>query len=354
MRILKLYLLTVALSLLGLASCDLFTPKPEPGSRNYVWEIDTLYMPMNYISTVWGASPNNLWAMGAGGTHNDRLLHYNGTGWSTYTNEVIWCSGQTLFGFSEDDIWMGGQAGWLDHGAGIWHYDGIKWEQNFIYNPDETYHSIHINDIWGSSPDNVYACGTRVFFDGTNSWFKGFVLHYNGTDWQEIVRSDTNSQFLKIREEDDKVFVFSYGLNSNNFSNSDIEFYLVKNNEIEQIYSNKESVIDWAGLNSVNGKVYFIIDNNVFNYKNGVFNEFLSINMDNLYRHVCGRNKNDLFIPMSDGIVHYNGTDMEYIYQLPSTDMRFTGEPLVLERDIYYCISYPGENELILHGKLEE
>jgi len=49
----------------------------QPGARNYVWQLDTLDMPVNYISSVWGASPDNVWAVGGGGTEHDRLLHYD-------------------------------------------------------------------------------------------------------------------------------------------------------------------------------------------------------------------------------------------------------------------------------------
>ena len=66
----------------ALAVCNKQPTAPvplEPGSRNYTWKLDTLYMPMNYISSVWGAAPNDVWATGAGGTEYDRLLHYNGS-----------------------------------------------------------------------------------------------------------------------------------------------------------------------------------------------------------------------------------------------------------------------------------
>lgn len=355
MRILKLFLLTAGLSLLVLASCDLFTLKPEPGSRNYEWTLDTLYMPMNSLYSVWGASPDDVWAVGPGGTQYDRLLHYDGTRWSTYTNEIIWCDGQTLFGFSADDIWMGGNAGWRDRGAGIWHYDGNTWKKYYVYNPDEDYWGIYINDIWGNDPNDVYACGTRGFFDGTNEWLRGFVLHYDGTAWREIARADFNSQFLRIRKEDDKVFVFSYGKNYET-GDDDVEFYLVKEDSLVQIYSNKRSEIRRANLTSIDGKTYFTITNNVFLYSNSGFKQVLSINYENYYPGVHGRNKNDMFITMADGIVHYNGTDMQYLYNLPSTNMSLVDNPLILEKDIYYCLWYLSDYqyELILHGRLVE
>jgi len=127
--------------------------KPQPGRRDYVWTVDTLDMPMNWIDAVWGASPNDVWAVGAGGTYNDRLLHYDGEKWTTYTNERIWCTGNVLFGFSEDDVWMGGGGGWLSGGAGIWHYDGTKWSQNYVYDIQDS-PLMYVQDIWGPDPQD--------------------------------------------------------------------------------------------------------------------------------------------------------------------------------------------------------
>jgi len=355
MRILKLFLLTAGLSLLVLASCDLFTPKPEPGSRNYVWELDTLNMPMNSLYSVWGASPDDVWAVGPGGTQYDRLLHYDGTQWSTYTNEIIWCDGRTLFGFSADDIWMGGNAGWRDRGAGIWHYDGNKWEKYYVYNPDEDYWDIDIADIWGNDPNDVYACGMIGFYDGTNSSCYGFILHYDGAEWREIARADFNSQFLNIRKENDKVYVFSYGLDIET-GDDDVEFYLVKEDSLEQIFSNKRSEIRWAGLSSIDGKVYLIIDRDVYMYKRNRFEQFLHVDNEEFMRHVCGRTENDIFIPMYDGIVHYNGADMEYIYRFHDKNLRFASMPLILEKDIFFSILNLKSSvyEMVLHGRLLE
>lgn len=324
----------------------------EPGSRNYVWEIDTLYMPMNYISSVWGASPDDLWAVGGGGTKYDRLLHYNGTSWSTYTNEVISCTAYTLFGFSEDNIWMGGGAEWPDNGGAIWHYDGQKWEKYFVYDPDMSYNGILIRNICGNDPNDVYACGEIYTSHESTTIFRGFVLHYDGTSWNEIVRADFNSQFLSINEDDDNVYIFSFGIN---FDGADtVTFYTINNDSLHQIYSNTENIINWVGMTNIDGKEYFAIDEDIYLYKNKELKNVLSIEYDNFWWKVFGRNEKDIFFIMRDGYVHYNGTDMQYIYQLPSTDMRFVGEPLIINDHIYYCLRYPGFNDLILHGKLED
>jgi hypothetical protein len=151
------------------------------------------------------------------------------------------------------------------------------------------------------------------------------------------------------------VYVFSYGINYET-GDGDVEFYQVKDNELQQIYSSKRGIMNWAGITVVDKNTYFTIDNKVYQYKNGNFKEFLSVDNDNFYWHICGRNTNDIFIAMKDGIAHYNGTDMEYIYRFPIEGMGIIGHPLILDEDIFYGIVYPGTQwyNMILHGKMVE
>lgn len=330
-------------------------PEPlEPGSRNYTWKLDTLNMPMNYIESVWGAAPNDVWTTGRGGTEYDRLLHYDGVKWSTYTKETIWCSASTLFGFSADNVWMGGGAGWLAHGAGIWHYNGAQWSQNYVYDIEGSY-SISVEDIWGTTPNDVYACGAIGFHEeGKTDFCLGFVLHFDGKNWKEVVRAQPNSQFLRIKKEQNRVYVQSYEIDHESSAKEAITFYEVKGSKLKKIYSGKLINISWASHNVINGKVYFVIGQNVYRYLNGKMVEQLSIPYSNLVQQIWGRNELDLFFPMKDGLVHYNGTDMEYIYKFHSGYMSFMGIPIIFEKDIFICTRYKGGPwyNMVLHGRL--
>ena len=205
------------LSSFFILSCNPFKPtpdpEPEPGSRNYVWEIDTLHMPINYISAVWGASPNELWAVGAGGTDYDRLMHFDGESWSPYTKEAIYCAGRTLFGFDSNDVWMGGGVGYPVRGGGLWHYDGQIWKQEYLYLPDDRFYSVSIRNVWGESSNEIYACGTISYYDGVTECWRGFVLQYDGDNWIELAKANFNTQFVGVCKDDNGIFVQSYGIN---------------------------------------------------------------------------------------------------------------------------------------------
>src|SRR4030067_3774830 len=137
---------------------DPISPQPNPGRRNNVWKLDTLNMPMNYISSVWGAAPNDIWAIGSGGTYKDRLLHYDGINWSTYSKEAVLLCGFTIFGFNADNVWMGGGSE-VSRSAAIWHYNGTVWSENYVYDVESSY-IMEVYDIWGLNQNDIYACGS--------------------------------------------------------------------------------------------------------------------------------------------------------------------------------------------------
>lgn len=123
---------------------------------------------------------------------------------------------------------------------------------------------------------------------------------------------------------------------------------------LEQIYSNKESLIYWAGISRINDKVYFAIGKEIFTYDGNEFVLKLSTDNNKFYSKVFGRHEKDILWVMSNGFEHYNGNNQEYLYTLPSRDMDFYGEPLIIGDHIYCCMWYPGFEEMILHGYLEE
>ncbi len=104
-------------------------------------------------------------------------------------------------------------------------------------------------------------------------------------------------------------------------------------------------------MSSIDGKIFFLLGRELCRYQDDSFIHFFSFDYKKFSFHVCGRHEKDLFFGMQDGIAHYNGTDIEYIYKFPFETMRFTGSPLILDKEIFYCIRNYGEYyNLVLHG----
>ncbi len=350
----KISFLVISIVLFLLQSCKSPTGPVslQPGRRDYVWTTDTLDMEMNFIHTIWGSSPNDVWAMGAGGTAYDRLWHYDGSSWKPYNKEPIYCNGFSLFGYGPDNVWMGGGGSVQTNGASIWHFDGKNWTPNFIYNVSGSY-LVTILNINGSQPNDVYACGDIGYYDGKTSSNVGFVLHYDGKQWKEIVKGTLNHEFSKIGEENGKAYIYS-AIESPLSSNDDsLLFYELNDGILSDIYSNSEGIIHWINFFHIYDQMYFLLDRNVCFFKEGRFITRFSINEPEFQYYLFGRNEKDIFLNMKDGLAHYNGEDVQYLLNYPKYSRSF-GEAAVFEKDVFqvYVDQISGKN-MVLHGKLK-
>jgi hypothetical protein len=79
----KKILLLPILLLLTVFSCKENPTAPliddlQPGSRDYIWTVDTLYAEDYFsIAAMWGSSANDIWAVAVGTSSKDCLWHYD-------------------------------------------------------------------------------------------------------------------------------------------------------------------------------------------------------------------------------------------------------------------------------------
>ncbi len=110
-------------------------------------------------TAFWGASGSDVWAVA---DSPERLLHWDGTAWSTdpmtfATDEQL----EQMWGSSPTDVWITSRQGRL------YHYDGVAWTV-----ADSL--TTELDGIWGSAADNIWTVGngagnqsTQLFaFDG--------------------------------------------------------------------------------------------------------------------------------------------------------------------------------------------
>jgi len=340
-------LFIVFITAIVLYSCNDNSVNPidnlQPGRRDYVWTVDTLNMPMNVVQTIWGSSPADVWAVGPGGTAADRLFHFDGTKWEKW-KEPVRCTGATLFGFSKDDVWMGGGDG------NIWHFDGTSWTQNFIYKPVNA-QIVLIKNIWGTNSNDVYAVGVVVY--DAQYLQRGFILHFDGFNWKEVYRANTYSQYQRIRKEGNNIFI--QGVKVGYTVSDTTEFYQLNGNNLKTIYSNSREEIYTGRLNLVDNKVYFTIGRNIFRYLNGVFEKRLSFSNPNYGYAVWGRSEKDLFVRMINGVAHYNGTDLVYMKTFSNNFTSVVNSPVIFKNEVFFAVpDYINKVNLVLIGKLKE
>lgn len=338
-------LLISALIIVVINSCGEGITEPQPGRRDYVWTVDTLITHFNTIQDMWGNSNNNIYVVGPGGEGDDRIWHYDGKKWNKivkYAPPGI----KAIYGFSNSNIWFSGFDG------NIYNFDGTNWELNFTYKPQKSFHSIIITDIYGNSPSEIYAVGV-TFYDESNTQ-RGFVLKYNGVDWKEIYEANYNSQFLNIRKDKDKVMIFGIKSGFNERVDT-LVFWQLSNNNLREIYSSSADKITFANFSQIGNDHYYIIGKDINRYENDKFIKVMSITEPNFAYAVFGRSEKDFFVNMIDGLAHYNGTNIEYLYRFKYPFTYLLHEPFISENEVFYILyEAPTKLNLILHGKLKE
>ena len=102
---------------------------------------------------IWGTSPSDVWAVGAGGT----IAHYDGAGWKL-SHSGTYADLNGIWGSSTTDVWAVGTGGTLVH------FDGTSWSS--VASPTTS----SLNAIYGTSTTDIYAVGdddTRLHWNGT-------------------------------------------------------------------------------------------------------------------------------------------------------------------------------------------
>jgi len=312
---------------------------PPPGRRDYVWTVDTIKVPFFIIERIWGSSPDDVWIVGPGGGLDQTIWHYDGIRWKT-DGISRGISPNCIWGFSRDNIWIAGSEGQ------IWHYNGIRWERNYHYVRDDYY---AFQEIWGDAPDNIYALG----FTETNGVRRASMLRYNGDMWKELYVPPFSYSFIRMRKDtkgSKNLFIYGIGRDSNQKIISAIFEYNGKTiSKIFETYFNQKTN---PHIQEIRDKIYILIGNTINKYINNQFVPFYAIELQNFGGQFWGRNENDIFFRMLDGIVHYNGITSEYIYKF-NTSVSIS-DAIIFKNTVYFIATdFNNNNNLIFKGVLQ-
>jgi hypothetical protein len=111
------------------------------------------------LQSMWGAGPNDLWAVGDKGT-----IRHISNGSSTQWEIVASGTSETLhsvWGSAANDVWAVGESGT------ILHFDGVSWKPSVGSFPINKKRP-HLYGVWGSAANDVWIVGD------------GVALHHDG------------------------------------------------------------------------------------------------------------------------------------------------------------------------------
>ncbi len=337
-------LITVLLTLLifvNINSCNGITePELQPGRRDYVWEVDTIKIPFNVLGRLWVNNANDIWAVGSGGGLDQTIWRYNGVSWKTDgISRPI--APITVFGFSSNDVWFGGSEGV------IWRYNGSKFYSSLNFKPTPNWVYSGFHDLFGSSAKDLFAVG---WLD-SNKVRYGKIFHFNGSNWKLLNISSKGDDFMQIRKgkNDSKYYLWSW--RSDNINSDSVRIYSFDGIKLQELHRGLMNDTHGAFIETINGKVYFGIDNAVYTYENGKFAKRFDVNNPNFTQGLNGRNERDIFLSMWDGVAHYNGENIEYIFKENHLMLR---DIKVLENKVYLLFNDLGKDlSIIYRGTLK-
>lgn len=324
-----------------LISCNTTEPTDDikPGRRDYTWTADTVKIPFNDLTRIWGSASNDVWAIGSGGGLDQTIWHYDGINWKTdgISRGII---PNSVFGFSSSDVWLAGSEG------KIWHYDGDVWAFNYEFRKNGFV--IGFSDIWGDAPNNIFAIG---YADSAENR-KGILLHYNGNIWVEKRIQKYDTEFVRIKR--DKTNSKYYLLGLGGASITIVSMYEYDGGTfIKRIYNENYSMENNAIPQLIDQKVFFLIGNNINTYENGDFKTYLNIYAPNFGGQIWGRSIKDIFLRMYDGIAHFNGENIEYLFSFSPNNFIFINDAAVFEYELFILSTdYNRDQNIIYRGKL--
>lgn len=328
--------------LIALAGCDLLRSddpdKPlTPGRRDYVWKVDTLSSPPGgFVSDMWGSSPDNVWAVLDGGF--PRLWHFDGSKWSGWP-EFFSSSFHSVYGFASNDVWLGGGDGQIHH------FDGQEWKLNYKHQIDGMGGPM-ILDIWGSSPTNIYAAG--VVEDGGPP-YRGFLLHYNGNKWQELVVTDFDVQFGRVLK---GVYIDAIKPVYNGAAPDTIVFYHFGDGRLRELYS-QSTDRGKITMHSIGNEPYFLFNQNIHRRISGKFKPILTSLKSSIYGF-GGRHEKDIFLFDNVDVFHHDGeTTVPFTALRPLP--RGVYRALFFEQDVFLVVwDFESGTTLIYNGTLTQ
>ena len=121
------------------------------------------------LLSIDGRSTKDIWSVGADKGAGPIALHYDGSAWTrivTQTRGTLWW----VHAFSDGTVYAAGA------GSTILRWDGTSFQRM----PTPGVSSYTVFGVWGRAPDDAYAVGSISGRDG-------FVWHYDGSAWSEVL-----------------------------------------------------------------------------------------------------------------------------------------------------------------------
>lgn len=288
-----------------------------PGRRDYTWFVDTIYAGGNYVNGIDGVSPNDVWVITNAGDFSQTFYHFDGTNWlNDGINRSI--APNAIRAFTSHDVWAVGIGG------DIWHYNGTSWNQNTKIQPPNTNY-YDLEGVDGNSSVDQYAVG-NLSFNGDDLF--PLIYHYNGSSWTRInIQNIVDCDFYKIRfYAQDHALILGSTHKPDGSTPDSSQIFMFDGEHLQEIYSALENREGLAYFTNIpNGII--ILRGVQLTYFDGIHEQEIFTVQNSLFvNSIEARNVKDIFLGMSDGIAHYNGSDVQFLLKF---NLNFRGFEII-------------------------
>jgi len=317
-------------------------PPPPPGRRDYTWTVDTIKANPGdqiYLFSLWGSSPSDVWAVGHADASDLSKWHFDGTKWQRDSSRLS-SNLESVFGFAQNDVWACDAPG-----GNILHYDGVHWNL-FGHYALPGFYSLALNNIWGKSPNDIYAVGGADSLTGNG--YKGIIMHYDGASWRFINIQNIKIGFSWIKRDNSTGGNFVMGTRFEPTGDS-VKIFTFRDQALSQIYVGTDGSLSF---NSIDERVFFTDSRRILLFSDtsfSVLHDFSNANVR--LGFLYGRGDKDIIaggtLDGKRGVLQFNGTDVQMIYETPLSIFSM----LLLPKDVF-ILAHDSAYPIIIHGVL--
>lgn len=346
----KILFALIAISFLTINSCKDDITKPitppveiKPGSRNYEWKEYILETPPNersIVRSIFGASPNDIWAVANASLSMLQVWHFDGSSWTESGGRVIHRDETSVWGSSASDIWISNIEGRLMH------FDGEEWKfitQLKVYG----YDYVLIDQLWGVNSNEIYASGfCNNPWPVTKEKEYGVVFKYKNNEWKKLDLPVRYMNFVRVRKDKEGILY----INGSDHGTPLYAIFSYDGTTFNEVLTSDEILI----LNNIGERVFVGKGKKLYELKNGTCELWTDFSETEFKMGLLGgRSMKDFFSLSNNGIGHYNGTDFKHIYDL--NPLAYVYPTLLFEKEIFFTVADFNINRTrVIHGKLKE
>lgn len=233
---------------------------------------------------------------------------------------------------------------------GIWHFNGAGWIEDTIFTVNGE-NRIVLDNMWGESTNSLFAFGAYPDSNGLAN--NSVIVHYSDGKWTMLNTDGIHGIVENLFKDryDNKIYLQT--ITAGRHSPDSTFIYENTERKFTKIYGNIFSKGLTGDISLVNGVVYFVLGKEIAKRENGKLETVFTVDNPEFYQKIWGRNSSDIFLLMLDGIVHYNGFDMQYLIRFSKHPSQIWGAVL-FEKEVFFLVH---ENStalsLIYHGRLK-